>query len=724
MYRRASRDLLSLGLISILMATVLPWGVARADEGQWPPDQLQRLDWQDLKKRGLKLDPDAIWNPEDGGLMSAVLQLNGCSAGFISPDGLIATNHHCAYRAIQAASTPEDNHLQHGFLAKRWSDELPAPTYKALILSRLTDVTATITASLQAAADDHQRFLDREQAINELVKQCESEPGLRCRVGTEFGGLRYVLLASRELKDIRLVYAPPEAIGRYGGEVDNWMWPRHSGDFALLRAYVSPRGESVAYAEENVPYRPARHLQVSPRGVRPGDLVMVMGYPGSTSRYLPSQAILQRQEVFYPRRIQGLEEWIGLLKNATEGREDGRLKVASLLRRHENRLKNARGMVAGMKRRGILQGKLEEESALAAMLVEDAASAELYGGLVDELNDLYRLEPAEQERDFLLASLPRVSTTFGLARKIVVNAREREKPDLERKQGYQDRDQERLQVTVDSAGDTLDVAADTAVTGRILELLAALPAGTLEGSPGAVPAAELFQATNLTDLAGRQAALAADRAELEQSSDPFIRLALDMEPDLDALEKRDETHKGALARLLPGYARLLMERRERVYPDANSTLRLSVATVKGFSPADAVWMDPQTTLAGLLDKNTGVEPFVVPRRVQAAAEDYGAGAWRQAGLDDLPLCFLSNADTTGGNSGSPVVDGRGRLVGLNFDRVWENIVGDYGYSTARSRNVSVDVRYLLWMLQEVDGAWSILREMGLRPRPPQLSTGD
>ena len=721
---RASRDLLSLIISAVFTAAILPWGAVMADEGQWPPDQLQQLDWQLLKKRGLKLAPEEIWNPQDGGLMSAVLQLNGCSASFISPDGLIATNHHCAYRAIQAASSPETNHLRQGFLAKRWSDEVPAPTYKALILSRLTDVTGTITASLQAAGDDHQRFLDRERAINELVKACESEPGLRCRVGKEFGGLRYVLLASRELKDIRLVYAPPEAIGRYGGEVDNWMWPRHSGDFALLRAYVSPGGESAAYAEDNVPFRPARHLEISPRGVRPGDLVMVMGYPGSTSRYLPSQAIFQRQEVFYPRRIQGLEEWIELLETATEGREDGRLKVAPLLRRHENRLKNARGMVAGMKRREILAGKLAEEAALAAMLAADAASEELYGGLLDELNDLYRLDPAEQERDFLLAALPDVSRTFGLARKIVVNARERKKPDLERKQGYQDRDQERLQVTMESAGDTLDVAADTAVTGRILELLAGLPAGTLAGSPGAVAATELFQTTSLTSLAGRQAALAAGREELEQSSDPFIRLALDMAADLDALEKRHETHQGALARLLPGYAGLLMERRDRVYPDANSTLRLSVASVKGFSPADAVWMDPQTTLAGLLDKNTGVEPFAVPQRVQSAAEDYGAGAWRQAGLDDLPLCFLSDADTTGGNSGSPVVDGRGRLVGLNFDRVWENIVGDYGYSTARSRNVSVDVRYLLWMLQEVDGAWSILRELGLRPRPPQLSTGD
>jgi hypothetical protein len=724
MYRRASRVPLSLVITTLIPLILIAGGGAMADEGQWPPDQLQRLDWQDLEKRGLKLKPGEIWNAEDGGLMSAVLQLNGCSASFISPDGLIATNHHCAYRAIQAASTPEAHHLRDGFMARRWAEEAPAPTYRALILSRLTEVTGIINASLQAAGDDHQRYLNRERAIKDLVKECESEAGLRCRVGTEFGGLRYMLLASRELKDIRLVYAPPEAIGRYGGEVDNWMWPRHSGDFALLRAYVSPDGENSPYAEENVPYRPARHLEVSSRGVRPGDLVMVMGYPGSTARYLPSQAILQRQDVFYPRRIQGLEEWIELLETATAGREDGRLRVAPLLRSHENRLKNARGMVAGLQRRGILQRKLEEEAALAGMLAADPAREELYGGLLDELNDLYRVSPAESERDFLLASLPAVSRTFGLARKIVVNAREREKPDLERKLGYQERDQERLQVSMERAGDTLDVAADTAVTGRILELLAGLPAGSLQGNPGEVSAAALFETTALTDLAGRQAALTSSRQELRQSADPFIILALDLEADLDALEIRDETRKGALARLLPEYAGLLMERRERVYPDANSTLRLSVATVKGFSPADAVWMDPQTTLAGLLDKHTGVEPFDVPQRVRSAATAYGPGAWRQAGLDDLPLCFLSDADTTGGNSGSPVVDGQGRLVGLNFDRVWENIVGDYGYSTTRSRNVSVDLRYLLWMLQEVDGAWSILREIGLRPRPPQLLTGD
>jgi hypothetical protein len=719
----ARRDRLLL-LITALLPVLLLGPAARADEGQWPPDQLHQLDWPDLERRGLKLAADEIWNAEDGGLMSAVLQLNGCSASFISPDGLIATNHHCAYRAIQGASTPEANHLKDGFLAKRWSQEAPAPTYKALILSRLTDVTEIIKASLQAPGDDHQRFLAREEAIKKLVKSCEEAPGTRCRVGAEFGGLRYVLLASLELKDIRLVYAPPEAIGRYGGEVDNWMWPRHTGDFALLRAYVSPEGASVPYANENVPFRPARYLEISTRGVRPGDLVLLMGYPGSTARYLPSAAIQQRQGFFYPRRIEGLETWIALMEAATDGREEGRLRVAPLLRRHGNRLKNARGMVVGMKRRGILPGKLAEEEALAAWIAADPARAAEYAGLLDELNDLYAQDAVQLELDFLLAALPDVSQTFGYARKIVVNARERDKPDDQRKRGYQERDQERLRVTLERAGDTLDVAADMAVTGQILAQLTELPADALQGHPGAVPVAVLFQVTALTGVDGRLAALGSSRQELQQSEDPFIRLALDLESDLDALELRDETRKGALARLMPEYARLIMQRRLRVYPDANSTLRLSVASVKGFSPRDAVWMAPQTTLGGLLDKQTGVEPFVVPGKVQEAADLYGPGAWRQAGLDDLPLCFLADADTTGGNSGSPVVDGRGRLVGLNFDRVWENIAGDYGYSAARSRNVSVDVRYLLWMLQEVDGAWPILREMGLRPRRPQLLHGD
>lgn len=713
----------------------------QADEGQWPPDQLHELDWENLARRGLKLDPQEIWNAEDGGLMAAVLRLNGCSASFVSPDGLIATNHHCAYRAIQGASTVADNYLEDGFLARRWAEEPEARGYKALILTGLQDVTAEIEARLAVAEDDHARFLAREDAIKSLVAECEARPGVRCRVGSEFGGLRYVLLESLELNDIRLVYAPPDAIGRFGGEVDNWMWPRHTGDFSLLRAYVDPEGGNSTYAPENVPYRPARHLQVSSRGVRPGDLVMVMGYPGSTARYLPASAIAFRQDFYYPERVETYAHWMDLLQKSTEDRPDGALRVAPLLRSLGNRLKNARGMMVGLRRNEVLPQKRTEELDIAEWIAADEARAERYGGLLDELGGLYLGREEEFRRDYLMQELARVSRTFSFARRITINARERELPDAQRKRGYQERDQERLRSSIKTGQDTLDVAADLAVTNDVLERLMALPpaaaapglaAALAPGAAESVPAAQkrpaltarvaaMYDGTGLIALESRMLMMDLSRAELEQSADPFIKLALALESGLDALEKRDETRKGALSRLLPDYALLLKERRLAVYPDANATLRLSVATVKGYAPADAVWMEPQTTLTGLLDKDTGATPFAVPEKVRQKS---GTGRWRQAGLDDLPLCFLSDADTTGGNSGSPVVDGQGRLVGLNFDRVFENIAGDYGYNTARSRNVSVDVRFLLWMLESVDEAWPILREMGIKPRAMQPAAGD
>jgi hypothetical protein len=448
-----------------------------------------------------------------------------------------------------------------------------------------------------------------------------------------------------------------------------------------------------------------------------------------------------------------------------------------------NGLKNSRGMVAGLKRNKVLERKVAEEELLAAWIAEDESRVAEFGGLLEELNALYREEAGLQEKELLLKLLPRASKTFGFAHKILINAREREKDDLDRKAGYQERDQARLRVSLERAQKDLDPGAEHAVTTYFLTRLLELPArfrvdardgavrlvsgdealrehpraggteatageieaapgdGTSEGgaamadaaaganAPGPGPdigefVSTVYSATRLGDLETRMALLEKPRAELETSTDSMLRLALALEPEYDAMDQREESRKGALSRLLPGYSRLLMERRGRVYPDADGTLRISVARVRGYSPADAVWMDPQTTLAGLLEKATGEFPFAVPPRVREAATGIDPERWSQPSLEDVPVCFLADADTTGGNSGSPVLDGQGRLVGLNFDRVFENIAGDYGYMPAVARNVSVDIRFFLWMLEKVEEAYPVLREIGVKPSPPKPRDGD
>ena len=730
----ARRSLLAFAILSLLAASAAP---APADEGMWPPDQLGTLDWAGLEARGLALGPADLWNGGDGGLLRAVVNLEGCSAGFVSGEGLIASNHHCVYDAIQEHSTAQRNLIDLGYTATTRGGELPAKNARVLVLERIEEVTPRVAAAADAAgADDLARMKAIERAQKELVAACEQEPGFRCSVGADWGGLRYVLYGSRELRDVRLVFAPPDGVGEYGGEVDNWMWPRHTGDFAFVRAYVAPDGRPAPYAESNVPYRPTRWFSLSTTGVRPGDLVMVAGYPGRTQRYLPAVAVERDLTWWYPRREEVFGDWIGILE--AEGRTDpeAAVRVAGTVKSLANSRKNAEGMIAGIARNGVLPKRRAEEAELRAWIAADPARAARFAGVLDELDAVYARERSTREKDFLLRLIPRAGVVPGAAATITRWAREQARPDLEREPGYQERDRARLVAALEREQQDLAPGAERRVLayllGRALELppdqrIAAvdrLLAPALEPGADRVAVVEaftkaLYAGTKLADLPSRVALFGASRRLLEAGGDPAIGFALALEPERLEMETRDKATAGALARLRPRHAELLIAwRGGRVYPDANSTLRVAFGTVKGYSPREAVTMAPQTTLAGLLAKHTGKAPFDAPAALVAAADRKDFGPWVQSDLASVPVNFLSDSDTTGGNSGSPVLNGKGQLVGLNFDRVFENVAGDYGWSPLYSRNVMVDVRYVLWMLDRVAGAAPILAELGVRPAGP------
>ncbi len=716
-------------VLLLALATLVP---AFADEGMWPPDQLGVLDWPALKARGLALGPTDLWNDADGGLLRAVVNLEGCSAGFVSPEGLIASNHHCVYDAIQEHASAERNLIDLGYAAASRAAELPAKNARVLVLERVEEVTARIqTAATDAGADDLARARAIERASKELVASCEKETGFRCSVAADWGGLRYMLHRSRELRDVRLVYAPPDGVGEFGGEIDNWMWPRHTGDFALVRAYVAPDGRSAPYAPENVPYRPKRWFALSTAGVRPGDLVMVAGYPGRTQRYLPAVAVERDLNWWYPRREEVFGLWFAILEAAGKQDPETAVRVAGTVKSLANSRKNAEGMIAGIARNGVLAKRRAEEAELRAWIAADPARAQRFGGVLDELDAVYLRERATREKDFLLRLLPRSGVVPGSATTITRWAREQAKPDLEREPGYQERDRARIVAALEREQQDLAPEAERRVLAYLLERALALPPEQRIAAvdrllapalaPGADRAAvidgytrRVYAETKLTGLEGRLALFGADRAALEASTDPALQLALVLEPERLEMEGRDKATSGALARLRPQQAAMLMAwRGGRVYPDANSTLRVAFGTVKGYSPREAVTMGPQTSLTGLLVKHTGQAPFDAPRALVAAAEREDFGRWAQADLSSVPVNFLSDSDTTGGNSGSPVLNGRGELVGLNFDRVFENVAGDFGWSQQFSRNVMVDVRYMLWILDRVAGAEGLLAELGV-----------
>jgi len=668
-----------------------------ADEGQWLPEQIRDFDWPALEQRGLALEADEIWDGERG-LLSAAVNLNGCSASFVSPEGLIVTNHHCGYGAINAHSTPENNRLVDGFAAADFGEELPAKGMKISIVRGYEDVTAEMHAAMEEAGDDpaaRKRAVDRRR--RELADEAKG-PGRDATVVPYFEGRVWRLILRTVFEDVRLVYAPPAAIGEYGGEVDNWMWPRHTGDFCFFRAYAAPDGTPAKYSEDNVPYRPERWLEVSEEGVDEGDLVMVLGYPGRTERYLSSVSVAMRESWYYPMRERVFGAMIDGIRESVAGDPAAELRSRSRVKSLSNGLKNAQGMVWGLSRNRVVERKQREEAEFAEWVKGDRPRKKRYGDVLDELLELDRRELVRQERDFLLSALTSYSTLSRMGRDFADHLRDGGEPD-----------DEALAKKLASSRRRVYAASEEALFGLVFEELWRMPKGQRMKLWK-----QLFRGVDDREEANRIGrSFVRDSGLLEPEAwadiekpkdDPVVWLMDELKEDLDELKEFRAAQAGA--RLSTGALWIEAQeqwRGERFYPDANDTLRVSVASVKGYAPRDGVWHTPRTTVRGLLDKHTGEAPFDAPEPLRAA------GAGEEAG--GIPVCFLSDADTTGGNSGSPVVDGQGRLVGLNFDRVFENVSGDFGWNAERSRNVSVDIRYVLWLLREVYPSPRLLEEM-------------
>jgi hypothetical protein len=715
-----------------VVLTLLISAGALADEGQWPPDQLASFDakaWADLKARGLTVSPADLWDGKGGGLTTATVQIGGCSASFASKDGLVLTNHHCAFDAIQLASTPDRNYLRDGFAAKTRADELPARggASRALVLKRIVDVTEKVRGSgtpFARAKTDLERFEAVERARKEIVAECEKTPGSRCQVAPFYDGLLYKLQEQVEYPDVRLVYAPPRAVGEYGGEVDNFRWPRHTGDFSVLRVYAGPDGKPAPPSRENVPFHPARFFKVSGAGVKAGDLVMVLGYPGRTQRYLPASAVKNLEEWFYPARGTTYSDLIHILEESTKGDAAEQLRVSSYVKRLANTETNARGQIEGLRRNGVVPRVIDEDARLAAWL-EKEPSAVAFKTAPNELEELLAKDRASQERRLFMDEIERSPGLLLSALELVRFAEERKKPDLARDAGYQDRDLGRARDREKNATRSHAPVAQRRALAYLIEKAMRSPGEPIaafetafgqRADARAIEArlASFDDATRL-DESTRLADLEAPIDMLRASGDPYLRLAVALSPELAKARAERKEMSGALLRVRPAYLSALQAFRRSsgrlLYPDANSTLRVSFAEVKGYAPKEALFAEPQTSTAGLLEKETGAEPFASPARVLEAVKTKRFGRFGDERLGGVPIGFLSNADTTGGNSGSPAVNGKGELVGLNFDRVWENVAGDFGWNAERSRNVMVDIRYALWLIGDVDGRTALVDEL-------------
>ncbi len=720
--------------IALFTLVLLPALGLRAEQGMWMPQQIPQLAAK-LQALGFQGDPRAFADLT-GQPMGAIVSLGGCTASFVSPDGLIVTNHHCVTGGLQYNSTPQRNLLQEGYLAKTRDQELSSgPGQHVYVTTSVTEVTEAITGNINAQAGDRQRSDIIDRRIKERVAACETE-GMRCSVASFFEGLKYYEIAQLDIRDVRVVYAPAEGIGVFGGETDNWRWPRHTGDWSFLRAYVSRDGRSVPFSKDNVPYRPKRWLQVSAAGAKPGELVFVVGYPGRTQRYQTYGEVRETAEWLFPRSIRLAQQQLAIIDRLLAGNKDLALKVSSRIQSLNNNMTNQKGMLEGLVKGGALAQKQTMETALEAWIAADPARQKKYGDVLPALRRIQAEGEKTRERNAVLSNLSGASSYLSAAQTLYRLSIQRPKNDLDREAGYQERDWSRIRESQDRLQRTIDPTVDRAFLLWAMGLVAALPAGQridpldqAAGIKAGMPEAEsakaidayinrIYAETKLGDRDFRLSMLEKSTAEIIATRDAFLAFAAALEPLAESIRETGKDRTGAFARLRPRYMdAMLVKAGGLMAPDANGTLRVTYGQVKGVDARDGLTYKPLTGLRGILEKQTREGDFNAPQPQINAIRELLSGKKKSPYLDtalkDVPVNFLSTVDTTGGNSGSPTLNGKGELIGLLFDGTYESVASNFLFDPVKTRSIHVDSRYMLWNMTEVDGAANLLKEMGI-----------
>lgn len=708
-------------ILSFILLLCLP-ASAPAEEGMYPISEISKLD---LPAKGLEISPQEIFNPEGASLIDGIVKVNGCSGSFVSPEGLILTNHHCAFGAIQNASSTENDYLADGFLAKTRAEEIPAKGYTVRITESYRDVSAEVLAAAKGIGDPAARTRAIDKKIKAIIKAEEAaHPGKRAEVSEMFAGKSYLLFIYTYLKDVRLVYAPPLSIGEFGGEIDNWEWPRHTGDFSFMRAYAAPDGSPAEYSPENRPFQPAKYIPVAPEGVNEGDFVFILGYPGKTYRHQTSHFLTYDREFQLPYIVKLYDWQINVMEEMGEKDRAVALKHADRVKSRTNVLKRSRGKLQGFQRLPILERKREEEKALQAFIAAERERQKMYGSVLEEIGKVYKELREQAEYEFALEYLPKSVILFEVAKTVYEAALALQKEDIDREPAFMERNFAKTREGLFLKLHDYYEPSDRVFLKERLQRLTELPQGreipviaelARDANPGAAIdrfIESLYAGSRLGDAAFVQQALEKSPEALRALNDSFLRFAVEMDSAFRELTETRRRREGALAELS---AKLIEVKQQLLgsefIPDANSTLRLTYGRVRGYSPGDAVTMSPITTLKGIAEKTTGEEPFDAPRKLLELHRAGDYGRFKHPQLGDVPVAILYNTDTTGGNSGSAILNARGQLVGVNFDRVFQATVNDYAWSEEYSRSIGVDIRYVLWVAQKFAGADHLLEEM-------------
>lgn len=708
--------LFSFVMIAAMLISTSTFALA-FDEGMYAPDQIARLP---LDKKGIKIKASEIYDPAGGGLTDAVVRLSiGCTAEFVSPEGLILTNHHCGFDALVKASTPEKDLVETGFRTDSKAGEIPAQNYSIYITNRAEDVTARVMAGTEGLSGDAlNAAIKKNSDAVKAAEQARAKPGATVAIQMLNSGYFWYLYETQQIKDIRVVYAPPRNIGVFGGDPDNFEWTRHTGDFTFLRAYVAPDGSSAAYSPNNVPYKPKRFLTMNIGGVKDGDPVFVLGYPGGTTRYRESWSIKYARDANFPF----LEKYLGALsaslRKIGETNEEKRIAFQSDIANYDNSRKVYEGGALRLRRAEVVEQRVAEEAKLAAWINTNAARQSKYGTVLSELKSLSEETNATSRRDVLIRRMPDPLSmpTFGeVVTAVFTTGVPNAKP-------ISDTDRAEKLKEIESTFAKREPAHEVEMLKFFLRQLDELPAelkfkpaedlfGSLKGSARRSAEAKFAETIVNGEFStpAKVIALYGPRTmEYNKEREDILTFARGLIAENQALGARTSKFNANINRLRALYMQALTEMKgsSPVYPDANSSLRFSLGNIKGYAPREAEFRTPFTTLKGMIEKDTGVNPFDAPQKLKdlQAAKDFG----RYGEDDSVVLNFLSTTDIIGGNSGSPILNANGEQVGLCFDGNYEGLGNDFYYDPNYNRTISVDIRYVLFVTEKFgDAKWVV-----------------
>ena len=695
-------------LVATLSLGFVTETTASADEGMWLPSLIsQRI--VDMQSKGFKLSAEDIYSVNQASLKDAVVLFGrGCTGEVISPEGLLLTNHHCGYGQIQQHSSVEQDYLRDGFWAMSRKEELPNKGLTVSFLERMDDVTSRILEGYTPSFTESQRDSVVKVNAEELIKEVTAEgKGLRATVESLYYGNQYFLFLYREYSDIRLVGAPPSSIGKFGGDTDNWMWPRHTGDFSIFRIYADKDNNPAEYSEDNVPYTPKKFFKISLGGVQEGDFTFVYGFPGRTQEYIMSEGVRYVSEISDPAKIALRTMRLDTQKKYMSESQKVRIQYSSKNAGVANAWKKWQGEMKGINRLGTVAAKKEYEKRFAQW-----AQGTEYSSILPRLDSLYHaVEPYTFAKEYYSETAATVELCkFAASVAKEIKAGNKDKAASLSEEFYKD-----YYLPIDKESFVAIMGAF--VEDVPVEFHPEYMKGELAkyGSVGKWADA-LFGESVFADAEKVSKLEAADSTSIY--ADPAVRFANEFKKwyahDVYPTDKRLNQEITLLYR---DYMRgqMAFEPEKAFFPDANLTLRVAYGSIAGYAPADGIYYKPLSTLEGIMQKdNPEIFDYDIPQRLRDiyAAKDYGRWAVTEAnGNKTIPVCFIATNHTSGGNSGSPVINKDGNLIGLNFDRVWEGTMSDIVFDPDYCRNISLDIRYVLFTIDKLAGANHLLDEM-------------